>query len=957
MIKIPFRNRNTVIPKYYKNLINEINELEKNFRELTDIELRTKNFQFFSEYKKTKNLDNLITRSFAITREASFRTLGLRHFDVQVMAGLVLNNNQIAEMKTGEGKTLVATLPASLNALSKKGVHIVTINDYLANRDQVSMGQIFRFLGFDTGLIQSRMTPDQRKYNYKSDITYVTNYELTFDYLRDNTELSQNNIVLPPFNYCIVDEVDSILIDEAQTPIILASINEKESAEKYIFASEIIKYLKLNIHYQVDEKNKNVTLTDLGSRQVEQIVQTQSLFDEKNPWIPYISNALRAKTLFFNNIHYIIQNNRIVIVDQFTGRIMPDRTWGDGLHQALEAKEKIPIRPQAETEASITYQNFFLMYPKLSGMTGTGKTSEIEFSKIYKLTVETIPTNKLIKRKDLPDLVYKDQFCKWNAIAEFCNQVSLTGQPILVGTTTVEKSEMLAQLLNEYKLSYQLLNAKPENVRRESTIVAQAGKKKSITIATNMAGRGTDIILGGNVNFTIQKELYYILVLAKSELLLVRSKKVLRKNLQSIKLFNKSKYKIRSILNDFEWSFNEVTKLHKFFQIKLFLHFKTLIIYQKNKQCKSENIQLIKKLKHVTKNCSKKFLNILTKFIKISKFLKLSDIDILRILQENDRIAMPTISYQCSIRFLLNDLRFSIQKQYNQENQIVKNLGGLCVIGTERNDSRRIDDQLRGRCGRQGDPGLSRFFISLDDNLLRLFGGEKIQKLIGNGMLDDLPIESTFLSKSLNNAQRKVEERAYEQRKNLFEYDEVLNQQRSIIYFERRSLLIKYSVQSTILNYGEQVISKLVNKLKRKTITLMYMSKIFETLFAYKINLKFFNDIEFNSDNYDENELFIYFFQEFWLAYQDKVDQFSVYGNGLNAFRNFERQISLLNFNIIWKEQLEKANLLRDAVSWRSYGQKNPLTEYKIEAYASFQKRKESFIYYTLYQIFHVNII
>ena len=957
MIKIPFRNRNTTIPKYYKNLINEINELEKNFQELTDIELRTKNFQFFKEYQKTKNLDSLIARSFAITREASFRTLGLRHFDVQLMAGLVLNNNQIAEMKTGEGKTLVATLPASLNALSKKGVHIVTINDYLANRDQVSMGQIFRFLGFDTGLIQSKMNPNERKHNYKSDITYVTNYELTFDYLRDNTELSQDNIVLPPFNYCIVDEVDSILIDEAQTPIILASINEKESAEKYIFASEIIKYLKLNTHYQVDEKNKNVTLTDLGSRQVEQIVQTQSLFDEKNPWIPYISNALKAKTLFFNNIHYIIQNNRIVIVDQFTGRIMPDRTWGDGLHQALEAKEKIPIRPQAETEASITYQNFFLMYPKLSGMTGTGKTSEIEFNKIYKLKVETIPTNKLLKRTDLPDLVYKDQFCKWNAIAKFCNEVALSGQPILVGTTTVEKSEMLAQLLNEYKLSYELLNAKPENVRRESGIVAQAGKKKSITIATNMAGRGTDIILGGNVNFTIQKELYYILVLAKSKLLLIRSKKMLRKNLETIKLFNKFKFMIHPILNEFEWSFNEIRKFYKFFQIKLFLHFKTLLIYQNNKRSRNENIQLIKKLRYFTNNCSKKFLNILIKLIKILKFLRLSDIDILRILQENDRIAIPTISYQCSVRFLLNDLKFSIQKQYNQENQIVKNLGGLCVIGTERNDSRRIDDQLRGRCGRQGDPGLSRFFISLDDNLLRLFGGEKIQKLVGNGMLDDLPIESNFLSKSLNNAQRKVEERAYEQRKNLFEYDEVLNQQRSIIYFERRSLLLKYSVQSTILNYGEQVVSRLVNKLKRKTITLTHMSKIFESLFAYKINLKFFNDIEFNSDNYDEYELFIYFFQEFWLAYQDKVDQFSVYGNGLNAFRNFERQISLLNFNIIWKEQLEKANLLRDAVSWRSYGQKNPLTEYKIEAYASFQKRKESFIYYTLYQIFHVNII
>jgi preprotein translocase subunit SecA len=494
MLQTQFKS-NSLLTKY-QLLINEINGLELNLKLLNDNELRIKSFNLKKQYSNTQNLNSLIPESFALTRESSRRTLGLRHFDVQLLGGLVLNNNKIAEMKTGEGKTLVATLPAALNAITKKGVHIVTVNDYLANRDQVSMGQIYRFLGLDTGLIQEGMGKDERKKNYGSDVTYVTNYELTFDFLRDNIAINFSDVVLRPFNYCIIDEVDSVLIDEAQTPIILADTSKETSIEKFIAASEIINYLELNKHFQIDEKNKNVILTQEGSKQVEIILNISDLYNPKDPWIPYIVNSLKANSLFFNNIHYIIQNDRIIIVDEFTGRIMPDRRWGDGLHQAIEAKEKLPIRPKTETQAAITYQNFFLMYPKLSGMTGTGKTAEIEFEKIYNLPVEVIPTFKSARRNDLPDLIYKDQFSKWNAIAQFCNQTSLTGQPILIGTTTVEKSEMLAQLLTEYKLFYQILNAKPENVRRESEIVAQAGRKNSITIATNMAGRGTDIILG-----------------------------------------------------------------------------------------------------------------------------------------------------------------------------------------------------------------------------------------------------------------------------------------------------------------------------------------------------------------------------------------------------------------------------------------------------------------------------
>jgi len=716
------------ITKKYQNLVTQINNLEDKFQTLTDNDLRAQSFKLKKQYQESKDLNSLIPESFALTREASLRTLGLRHFDVQLIGGLTLNNQKIAEMKTGEGKTLVATLSASLNALTGKGVHIITINDYLASRDHASMGQIYSLLGLNTGLIQDDMSKLERKKNYNADITYVTNYEVTFDFLRDNMALNLNDVTLRPFNYCIIDEVDSVLIDEAQTPLILSE-NFETPVDKYIIAAEITEYLKRNIHYTVDEKNKNIILLDKGSQQIEKILQIQDLYDPRDPWIPYVINAIKADSLFTNNVHYIIQNNRIVIVDEFTGRIMPDRRWGDGLHQAIEAKEKLPIRQKSETQAEITYQNFFLLYPKLSGMTGTGKTAEIEFEKIYKLSVDEIPTARPTLRKDLSDLVYKDQFLKWNAISKTCNEVSSTGQPVLIGTTTVEKSEMLAELLNEYKLSYQLLNAKPENVRRESEIVAQAGKRGAITIATNMAGRGTDIILGGNITFNVQKELYDILTFSRNYML---------------------------------------SKDQNLFQSPL-----------KNK----------------LKSYSQNFLSVLFSILKDPSFLELSDIGILRALRENDKNTIPNVAYQCSIKFLIDELKRYYNKNQKQENQIVKNLGGLYIVGTERNDSRRVDNQLRGRCGRQGDPGTSQFFLSLDDNLLRLFGGSKIQTFLQSQMLDDSPLESNILTRSLDSAQQKVEERAYQQRKNLFDYDEILNKQRKVIYLERTGILNKESLQ------------------------------------------------------------------------------------------------------------------------------------------------------------------
>ena len=886
MLKNPF-TKNSLINKY-KNLINQINALEENLKELTDSELRAKSLKLKRQYDTDQNLNALVSQAFAITREASKRTLGLRHFDVQLIGGLVLNDQKIAEMKTGEGKTLVATLPAFLNALTKKGVHIVTVNDYLANRDQVSMGQVYRFLGLNTGLIQEGMSTFERRENYNADITYVTNYEVTFDFLRDNMALNLGDVVLRPFNYCIIDEVDSILIDEAQTPLIISN-NIQTPIEKYIIAAEITDYLELSTHYKVDEKNKNVILTDKGSKQIEKILSIQDLYDPRDPWIPYIINALKANALYFNNVHYIVQNNRIIIVDEFTGRIMPDRRWGDGLHQAIEAKEKLQIRQKTETVAAITYQNFFLLYPKLSGMTGTGKTTEIEFEKIYNLSVEEIPTARPTQRKDFPDLIYKDQFSKWNAVAQACNKISSTGQPILIGTTTVEKSEMLAQLLNEYQLSYQILNAKPENVRRESEIVAQAGKKGSITIATNMAGRGTDIILGGNINFKIQKNLYDILTLSKN-----------------YKLSKNGNILESSLINQFEGS-------------------------------------------------SHKFLSVLVSLINDEKFLKLSDLDILRILRENDRISIPVISYQCSVRFLINELIYCNKKLQEQENKIVKNLGGLYIVGTERNDSRRVDNQLRGRCGRQGDPGASRFFLSLDDNLLRLFGGPKIQNFMQAQIPDDSPLESKFITKSLDSAQDRVEERAYQQRKNLFDYDDVLNKQRNIVYHERRKILESISVQKNIFAYGEQIITEILLELRKEKFFNQEAILLIENLFGRNLIVNQIKNSKAFLNDFDLAELKTYLFNEFWLTYQSKILELSVYGDGI--LENLEKSIILINTDRIWREHLQKMTLLREAVGWRGYGQRNPLYEYKQDAFYMFETRKELLRHLVIYDLLRSSIL
>jgi len=864
MLKNPFKKQANT--REYQTLITDINSLESEFKLLTDIEILAKSRQLQKQYQIEQNLDSLTAEAFALTREVSTRTLGLRHFDVQLLGGLVLNNNKIAEMRTGEGKTLVATLPAYLNALTKKGVHIVTVNDYLANRDQISMGQIHRFLGLNTGIIQESMQFRERQKNYDADITYVTNNELGFDYLRDNMSLNISSVVLRPFNFCIVDEVDSVLIDEAQTPLIIS--NQVETCvDKYVIASEITEYLDVNLHFKVDEKNKNVILTKEGAIQIEEILNIKDLYNPNDPWIPYIINAIKATTLFFRNVHYIVQNNQIIIVDEFTGRIMPDRRWSDGLHQAIEDKENVTIRQNTETAASVTYQNFFLLYPKLSGMTGTAKTAELEFEKIYNLSVAEIPTAKPNLRKDLPDVIYKDELSKWNAIVNHCKQIATNNQPMLIGTTTVEKSEMLGQLLNEYGLKYEILNAKPENVRRESEIVAQAGKQGSITIATNMAGRGTDIILGGNIKFKIRKLLYVLLVSYKNQVNGKRTKTI---------------------------------------------------------------FPLLKQLIGV----SQKFLIILTSLINNPEFLDLLDIQILKILNETDQIRVPKHNYESSIKFLFNELLEFEKKNQKIENKIVKNLGGLYIIGTERNDSRRIDNQLRGRCARQGDPGTSKFFLSLEDKLLRLFGGSTIQNFMKNELFDDAPLESELLTKSLDAAQKRLEETEYESRKNLFDYDEILNKQRNVIYYERRKILESVSVKLELLAYGEQIISEILNKIEKKNLNGSSVIARIENLFGTNLILSKLSE---NLTNFDSKELKVYLFQEFWLCYETKVLELEI--RHLGIIRALERTLILIYLDIEWKEHLQKMSLLRDAVGWRSYGQRNPLFEYKDEAYELFKSR------------------
>ena len=847
-------NEKSIIKKY-QPLLNQINTFENTVKTLTNNDLKENIYKLKKKYFLTQNLSNdIIIECFALTREASIRTIGLRHFDQQILGGLVLNEGKIAEMKTGEGKTLVATLPAALNGLTRKGVHLVTVNDYLAKRDVEWMGQIYQHLGLTVGLIESKMEENIRRINYQKDITYITNSELGFDFLRDNMAFSLNQLVQRPFNFCIIDEVDSILIDEARTPLIISG-EVPTNSNIYIQASEISKYLKKDRDFQMDEKTTNITLTEQGIRQIEKILGISNIFETKQPWLFFILNALRAENFFFKDVKYIVRNNQICIVDEFTGRIMPDRRWNNGLHEAIEAKENIFVKKSSEQLAAITYQNFFTLYPKLSGMTGTAKTADTELKKIYNLEVVVIPTVRPFKREDLPDRVYINEIAKWKAVAQECISMYKLGRPVLVGTNSIEKSEIVSLLLKDCNIPYKLLNAKPENLKFESQIIAEAGCSNSITIATNMAGRGTDIILGGSSSFKIKR--------------------------------------LMKILN-----FTQKVKIEQT-NLKLFL-LKHLIKNIKNKQINFSLKELellldLNKIKNVNTKYLKKLLNILFFYIKINYKIK-----------------------------------------SNYERKKVQELGGLLVIGTERHESRRIDNQLRGRAGRQGDPGTSRFFVSLEDKIFRVFGGNNIKNLINTFQLnnDNIPLESNLLTKSLDLAQEKVENYYYEMRKNVYDYDEVLNQQRKVFYSTRSLVLNTSTIRNWILDLGEYVILEIVTYFNE-----VNLDRKNETLEADIIELKKLFGFSFNLDFQTIQKippvlLFSFLREQFWLTSDIKETNSEIIDQGF--YREFEKICLLQAIDFCWSEHLQKMSDLRESIVWRAYAQRDPLVEYKEEGYIIF---------------------
>lgn len=854
----------------YSQIVNSINRLEEKTKSLSDTELQNQTNIFIQRLANGEQINDILTESFSVVREASRRILGLRHFDVQLIGGLILHEGKIAEMRTGEGKTLVAILPSYVNALTGKGVHVVTVNDYLASRDAEYVGQVHKFLGLSVGLIQQTMSQSERRLNYSKDITYTTNSELGFDYLRDNMAVQLQDIVQRPFYFSILDEVDSILIDEARTPLIISGAGETPNI-KYIKANLIAQSLFRDTHYEVDEKAKNIILTEEGVLESELQLGVSDLYDLQDPWAPYIFNALKAKELFIKDINYIVKDDEVLIVDEFTGRIMVGRRWSDGLHQAIEAKENTVIQNETQTLASITYQNFFLLYPKLSGMTGTAKTEESELDRIYGLEVTCVPTHRKMIRKDLSDLVYKTQYIKWKSIADECLDIHTLGRPILIGTTSVEKSELLSSLLEEYGIPHNLLNAKPENLKREAEIVAQAGRKGAVTIATNMAGRGTDILLGGNSNY-----------MSKS----------------TLKLFLQGLFFDESIEQELDL---RLKNLYKFLGLKL-----------GSRKIGKEDLN-----SYVSIACEKSFT-------------------------EDPLIITLRAVYQILIE--------TYNKQILAEREEVLSLGGLHVIGTERHESRRIDNQLRGRSGRQGDPGSSRFFLSLEDNLLRIFGGDRIGKLMDSLKVDDdIPIESLLLNRSLESAQKKVESYYYDARKQLFEYDEVLNYQRQAIYSERRRILESDNLRNWVIQYAETTVMDYFDKFIERGIFSIeeqdkLLSKVENLLgLPYQINRELFTE-------YSKIEMRDSLLRQTRIAYDLKESQIDLIENGL--MRELERSFLLQKIDSAWKEHLQQINTLRENIGWRGYGQKDPLIEYKNEAYNLFLTMTINIRHSVVYLIF-----
>lgn len=758
-------------------IVRRINDLEPKLAGLSDASLQEKTFEFKNRLANGETLDDILPEAFAVVREASRRVTGMRHFDVQLLGGIVLHRGDIAEMRTGEGKTLVATLPVYLNALTGKGVHVVTVNDYLATRDSEDMGRIYKFLGLSVGLIVHDLTYDQRRRAYNADVTYGTNNEFGFDYLRDNMVISEDQMVQRPLNYCIVDEVDSILIDEARTPLIISGPGEKSTDLYYTLAGIVKTFTKDD--YTMDEKQKTIAPTDSGVAKVEKMLGISNMFDNDHLDLNHlVIQALRARFMMHRDKDYVVKNGEIVIVDEFTGRLMFGRRYSDGLHQSIEAKENVKVQGESKTLATITFQNYFRMYEKLAGMTGTAKTEEDEFNKIYKLDVYVIPTNKPAIRKDLPDVIYKTKNAKYRAVVREVKKRHATGQPILVGTTSINQSEILSQLLDKENIVHNVLNAKYHE--KEAEIIKNAGQKGMVTIATNMAGRGTDIKLGPGV----------------------------------------------------------------------------------------------------------------------------------------------------------------------------AELGGLMIIGTERHESRRIDNQLRGRAGRQGDPGTTQFFLSLEDDLMRIFGSENISKFMDKlGMDEDEPITAKMITRSIEKAQKKVESHNFEIRKYVLEYDDVMNQQREVLYGQRRQVLTADSLRDTIMGMVDDIIHEGLDKYANEKL---YPE---EWDFAGLLSQMQQYFVPKNATSVEELENLSR------VEVQDKLKQIAVdlYEErlkeiGEQTMKELEKAIMLRVVDSKWMDHLDAMDALKEGINLRAYGQKNPLVEYKFEAYEMFEEMIESIKRTVVTFLYHIQV-
>ena len=778
-----FKSSNQQELEKTKNLISAINSKESSIQSLSDGEFKEKTLNLKRSVKEGNSLNSIIPESFALVREAAKRTLGERHYDVQLAGGIILHEGKIAEMKTGEGKTLVSTLPAYLNSLTGKGVHIVTVNDYLAKRDSEWMGKVFNFLGTSTGCITNDLDDIQRKENYKSDITYATNNELGFDYLRDNMKYELADMVQRDHNYCIVDEVDSILIDESRTPLIISGKLE-DKTNLYPISNEFIKHLQKN-DFELDEKNKNAILTDQGIDKIEKlsiqkrILKNNNFYDPENlSLVHHVNQALKANLLFKKDTDYIVRDGKVQIIDEFTGRVLDGRRFSDGLHQALEAKENVQIEEENQTLASITYQNYFRLYKKLSGMTGTAITEAEEFFDIYKLNVVSIPTNKKMQRKDFNDQIFRTEPEKYNAITNKIIECNNKGQPVLVGTTSIEKSEKISDFLNKKKIKHNVLNAKQHE--KEAKIIAEAGKINAVTIATNMAGRGTDIKLGGNKDFV-----------------------------------------------------------------------------------------------------------------------------------EDGKI---------------NDL-----EQIKKDESKVKELGGLFIIGTERHESRRIDNQLRGRAGRQGDFGSSIFFISLQDELMRIFGGDSIDGMLKKlGLKENESIDHPWINKAMERAQKKVESRNFDIRKTLIKFDDVMNDQRQVIFSQRLKILKNKNIEEILDDFLNEITSNLEkarNIYKKSNDEKNYLASIKNT------TGNIINDKDLISMASLDQEQFAKKIKDLYLS--KKKDRDNIIGVEEN--NNLEKKIFLQIIDFAWRSHLQYLEQLRQVIGLRSYGQKDPLSEFKKEAFTLFE--------------------